>query len=618
VSLEGVVTAEAGRSGSPPIVVVQDATGGIHVHLPDDTARPRRGTVLRVSGPLRDPYGQLEIRPGRDGVVVLGTAAVPGPLGIRGAALGESVEGRLVSVEGVADGGLRRVSGGDLSLTFVTADGSRIRVLADATSRVPQAAVADEAEYRLTGIAGQRASRKGALDGYRIWLRDAKDILRLGGSPTETPPSTGSTRPGSSPRPGASTPTILSIARALRTDGDQIRIQGVVTAGSSLLDTTGRRIVVEDATAAVEVLVAAGATAPRPGTLVVVTGKMARAYGAPRVRATSLAVVRAEGPRAPTPVAGPPGAAHEWRLVRVGGTVADVTKQGSRWRAELETAGGRVPIAGLAGAGIPSATLVEGAQATIVGIVRRPHPSATDRRFAITPRGPGDVSTGPADAPAGSPGVTAAGRSGSREASGRGQAAVPDGGLVDPAGVMDVDLADLAIHAGDRVRVGGIVVELTGDGFSLDDGTAIARIIVAGAATEYLALIEPDDPINVIGRVEDRAGTLVVVVDDPAGIARVGDLPAASIPATASPGATPAQAVLRAATADAMDPLGLGLSGAAGLVTLLVVSLASVAATVLRRRRVREALLARVAARLRTVAARPDDPVAHPPAGAGS
>ena len=35
------------------------------------------------------------------------------------------------------------------------------------------------------------------------------------------------------------------------------------------------------------------------------------------------------------------------------------------------------------GAGIPSSALAEGGRATVIRVVRRPHPAATDRRFAV-------------------------------------------------------------------------------------------------------------------------------------------------------------------------------------------------------------------------------------------
>jgi hypothetical protein len=599
VAIEGVVSAEAGRAGTPALVSIQDGTSGIFVRLPDDFARPPRGARLRVVGTLRDPYGQLEVKPIADGVRAMGAGSVPASQVVRGAQLGEGTEGRLVSVEGIASKAFGRVSGGDLAVTVTAADGTPVRVVADASSGVAQSLIAKDGEYRLTGILGQRASRKGASDGYRLWLRDTRDIaaLSLPGVPGPSTP-TGS-RPPATPG-GAQTPGTVSVARALLVRDGEVRVQAVVTVGATLLDSTGRRIVIEDGSAAVEVLIPAGASAPRAGSLVSVAGRMARAYGAPRIRATAVDVVGVGSPRAPTALAGAPGTAHEWRLVRVGGTIAELKKMGSRWRAELETVSGRVPIAGLAGAGIPAATLSEGQRATIVGIVRRPYPSSADRRFAIVPRSPGDVVLGPAAAG----GNAAAGRgSGGRSAAtgGRGLARVPDPGSSATPGVVDADLAELYAHAGRTVRVGGIVVELAPEGFQLDDGTAVGRVILAGPAADYLPLIEPEDPVNAIGRVEERDGAHVVVVEDPAGISRVGDLPAFASPVGSAEPSAAAMPVGRSQLASSADPLGLGLTGAAGIASLVLVSAASVAMTVLRRRRIQQALLARVSARLAAV-----------------
>jgi hypothetical protein len=63
VVVRGVVTAEAGRLGTPPLIAIEDATAGIFVRLPDGLARPSRGTIVDVRGALADPYGQTEIRP---------------------------------------------------------------------------------------------------------------------------------------------------------------------------------------------------------------------------------------------------------------------------------------------------------------------------------------------------------------------------------------------------------------------------------------------------------------------------------------------------------------------------------------------------------------------------
>jgi uncharacterized protein YdeI (BOF family) len=63
VSVAGIVTAQAGRLGAPPLIAIQDSSGGIVVRLPDGVASPTRGSRLEVRGPLADPYGQLEVRP---------------------------------------------------------------------------------------------------------------------------------------------------------------------------------------------------------------------------------------------------------------------------------------------------------------------------------------------------------------------------------------------------------------------------------------------------------------------------------------------------------------------------------------------------------------------------
>ena len=85
--------------------------------------------------------------------------------------------------------------------------------------------------------------------------------------------------------------------------------------------------------------------------------------------------------------------------------------------------------------------------------------------------------------------------------------------------VPDADLADLAIDRRDDVRVGGLVVDIRQDGFLLDDGTAHAPVVLRDEAADWIPLIEPEDAINVIGRVERLDdGALGVVVTDPGAI----------------------------------------------------------------------------------------------------
>lgn len=502
VRVVGIVTAEAGRLGHPALIAIGDPTAAIVVRLGDADPRPARGERLLVAGTLADPYGQLEIRATTE-VTRLGFGDLPEALPVRGVDLGETTEAHLVRIVGSVQGPARRATSGDVSLDLVDDDGMAVRIMADGTSAVTVGSFRPGARYELTGIVGQRASRKGALDGYRIWIRDLGDVVELAG-PTAAPTATPT--PAASPSPEAP----VAIRSALRPIGP-VTIEATVTAPASLLDASGRRIVVQDDSGAVEVLLPPGAPAPTVGEAIRVTGTMGRAYGAPRLRAAGIERLGPGRPVVPARLERAPGPADEWRLVRVSGRIVDVRRLGGRWRAELALGTDRIVIEGLAGARIPASALTEGRPATVVGIVRRPYPTATDRRFGVVPRGPTDVAVGPAGGEA-SP---LPGRSG------------VDGGASGSTGpaVVDADLADLARHVGARVRVGGLVVELTDDGFVLDDGTATGRVVLEAGAAEYGSLIEAGDAVNVVGTVRRLAsGGFGVVVAEPAGLVPVGDL----------------------------------------------------------------------------------------------
>lgn len=582
VLVAGTVTAEAGRLGQPALISVADATGAIVVRLGDDDPRPARGDHVVIAGSLADPYGQLEIRAVRE-LTVVGAGALPEPLPVRAVDLGEATEGRLVRLVGVVRGSARRATSGDIAVDVVDDDGATVRIMADASSGLTSGAFAAGARYELVGIVGQRASRKGAQDGYRVWLRDLGDLVELAGPPETSPPTPTAT---ASPTAAPLTP----IRHALRTNGT-VTIEGTVTAPATLLDATGRRIVVQDATGAVEILLPAGVAPPALGQALRASGTMGRAYGAPRLRASSVEPLGLGRPIAPTRLERAPGPADEWRLVRVSGRIADVRRLGGRWRAELALGAERVVVDGLAGAQIPTGVLVEGRSATVIGIVRRPYPTATDRRFAVVPRGPSDVAVGPAaDTPA----------SGSRGPAGPGRRA---GVGPASASVLDVDLVDLEAHLGAAVRVGGLVVELMSDGFVLDDGTATAPIVLVEEAAEYAALIEPGDAVNAIGVVRSlAAGNVGVVVADASGLIRVGDL---GEPAqVAEAGVEPASSSPSAADDPRAADLGNPARAASGFPVWLVVlgSIASVLLPILARRyRAQPRVTARIEARLSAV-----------------
>ncbi len=238
----------------------------------------------------------------------------------------------------------------------------------------------------------------------------------------------------------------------------------------------------------------------------------------------------------PTPLAihANPTEAQEWRLVTVRGRIDTVRKLGDRWRAELRVGAASVVVIGQAGAAIPVERLIEGRLATVVGIVRRPYPTATDRRFAVLPRDRSDVHVDAASAAAGV-GSAAAGRpttgtSSTAPAAG----ASPTAAAAAFPSAPDVDIRDLAAAIGRTVRIGGLVVDLQSGGFRLDDGTAIGSVQVRGTAVDLLDLVEVGDAINVSGRVDRSAAGPVVIVEDASAIAMTGTTtPAGTAPASA-------------------------------------------------------------------------------------
>ena len=181
--VRGTVTAEAGRLGTQALFAIGDANGGLIVRLPDDAPAPQRGCVIDVSGKLADPYGQLEVRPGDGDIHVTGSNALPSPIQAPASGLDESTEGRLVTASGVLTGKPSK-SGSSVVLTLDRGGQTSIRVMAHTTSGLTASSFEVGATYRVTEIGGQRASHKGALDGYRLWLRGTADVQRLAGPPT--------------------------------------------------------------------------------------------------------------------------------------------------------------------------------------------------------------------------------------------------------------------------------------------------------------------------------------------------------------------------------------------------------------------------------------------------
>ena len=594
VFVRGVVVAEAGRVGTPSVLVIADETGGLPVRIPDGVATPSRGTMLEVRGDIADPYGQTEVRPESSGVGILGTGAQPSAQALTAGQAGEATEGRLARIRGTISASATKATSGDISFSITGTDGASLRVVADASARLDVMSLRKGTTATFTGIVGQRASRKGALDGYRLWIRDRGDIASV------VAPGASSS-PGASPSPsgsaGSGSAAVVSIATALLRDGRSVTVEGVLTVDRSLLDASGRRTIVEDGTGAIEAYLPDADPSMRLGTRVRLTGTVGRAWGAPRLKVEEARRLGSGDPVV-RPLGGVPGAGVEWRLVRVAGTITDVKRNGDRWTAELATAGGvRLPVAGLAGSGISSAPLAEGRSASITGIVKRPYPSATDQRFALVPRRTSDLALGPA---AGGP-ASSAPSTGASSGTGSGAGSGPGSQAGALEGVLDADLRDLAAHLGERIRVGGLVTGLEADGLRLDDGTAVVRVVLTDPAAEVLDLVTPGDAVNVVGTPEERDGDLVLVVSDPGDVSQASALGAPAAAVSGEPGGS-------VEPDESHDPVRASMGGlvldpaSAGLGTLTLVAALSVAVTLARRHRAQRLLRRRIVARLEAFA----------------
>ena len=259
--------------------------------------------------------------------------------------------------------------------------------------------------------------------------------------------------------------------------------------------------------------------------------------------------------------------------------------------------------------------------------MRRPSPAATDQHFVIVPRSPADIrvlarapgSTGTARPGAGASGPGTSGASGLGGAAGA------------PTAPVSADVAGLARLAGRSVRVGGLVVAVDATGLVLDDGTGSVRLDLAGAARSLLPLLGSGDAIGAAGVVQAGSPSAIRVTDA-ADLVRLGDLGEAlplsdeAVPADGTealpsddPGA-PSSPVVASPETVAASGVGDGALApmTAGAGSIGALATAGAMLVVVRRRRDRRIVRARIARRIAeigapfTAASTPDEVASTP------
>ena len=521
VTVEGTVTADAGRILGERTLVIQDATGGIPVRLPSAglVGGFARGAIIRATGELAEPYGNLELRAEEaSDIAILGSGGLPAAASVTSGGLDEGHEGVLATITATVSS-VDNYSSGAVSIAIADAAGEG-KVYAFAPIELDAGALERDQRIRAVGIVGQRASSSGTADGYRLWLRGAGDLTVLTTTPTPKP-SVPPGDDGGTTVPKPPQPPRVPIAEAA--EGDTVIIVGVVTSKAGLVDSEARRVTVQDRSGAILVRYPADSEPARVGSVIRVVGEVGTWFGARQLEAEKEPRRKRNGAVRVANLRRPPVESDEWRLVRVAVRITDTERSGDTWRAEAELAdGSTLPIVGLAGAGIDGELLEPGRAARITGIVRRAHPSASDQRFAVAPRSRKDIRLGSLRREAGDASEDDHGQDGDDADGDPALVAASDG--IDP-GLFTATLGSLDGLEDHLVRVGGRVETIANRSLTLDDGTARGTVRLAATVKQVEPGFEVGEVINATGRVERRGAHAVeVVVASAADVRRVASL----------------------------------------------------------------------------------------------
>ncbi len=384
---------------------VDDGSGGIAVLMADGAFE--RGARLIVTGTIDDRYAQRTLRSSAADLRSVGTGPEPPPATVATGAVGEPMEGRLVSVNGEIQAAATSLSGG---LAFDLDDGTgAVRVFVATATGIDTNAWSRGARLTLVGVVGQRDSSGTGAAGYRVQPRDPADIVQLTPPATPTPSPTPTTSPTSAPTASptpAATPqpsgspdpenlVSIAVARAAST-GTRLRIRGIVTMGSGLLEAGSA--VVQDASAGILIRLGDEAGRLRRGEQVDLTGTRSTKGGMLTLRVTGPPARRAPATE-PAPFSlrtGAAGEEHEARLIKVRGAIATAPRRSSAGSVSfnLDDGSGPLRVAVLAAVAPDVMLPGRGAWVEIVGVLGQETTGALPHRgYRLWPRAGDDVRT---------------------------------------------------------------------------------------------------------------------------------------------------------------------------------------------------------------------------------
>jgi hypothetical protein len=322
---------------------VADSSGGIAVIL--DGASFARGDLVRISGTVDDRFSQRTIRAGATGMLLLGTGTEPEPIPIATGSVVEPAEGALVSIAGTIDGGATALTSGT---AYDVDDGSgAVRVIVPAGGDIDLVPWTNGTRIEVVGVVGQRDSSGSGTAGYRVMLRDARDIREVGGGASPTPSASPSPSIGPSPTPEdpGGGDGVISIGEArLQPKNARVRVRGVVTLAPGTVD--AETAAIQDASGAILLRLGEDVGTLRLGERIEVAGTRSTKSGMETLRVTEppVALGAIPQPEARVTRTAEAGEALEAHLLVVRGALVESARRASAGSVSFEVDDGSGPL----------------------------------------------------------------------------------------------------------------------------------------------------------------------------------------------------------------------------------------------------------------------------------